>query len=117
MKDMAAVENHVTEKDDFENWLADRPKWLQTAAQEIIERKRLPNPEEIAALAKLCQSEVQGDKEAVFSSVEPGALAQAAARPPLRVCAITDVQGISAVKNGAEIDFGPHNLTVVYGPN
>lgn len=117
MKDMATSIAEPVEKDEFEAWLGERPKWLQTAARQIIDQKRLPNPAEMAILAQLCQSEALAEKTAVFSTVEPGALAHAAVRPPLRICAIANVQGVSAIRNGAEIDFGAHNLTVIYGPN
>ncbi|MCC7641971.1 MULTISPECIES: AAA family ATPase [unclassified Janthinobacterium] len=117
MKDIATPATQPIEKDEFETWLGERPKWLQTAARQIIDHKRHLNPEEIAALAQLCQSEATGEKDAIFFTVEPGTLAHAAVRSPLRICGITEVQGVSAIKNGAEIDFGPHNLAVIYGPN
>jgi ABC-type hemin transport system ATPase subunit len=103
--------------DDIEVWLSERPRWLQTAAKQMIDRKTFPTDEEIALLAQLCRSEAGHDKDVLFETVEPGALAQAAVRPPLRLNKIHKVQGVAAIKNGADLDFGSHNLTVIYGPN
>ena len=71
MKDIATPATQPIEKDEFETWLGERPKWLQTAARQIIDHKRHLNPEEIAALALLCQSEATGEKDAIFLQSSP----------------------------------------------
>lgn len=102
--------------DEFEVWLSDRPKWVQTAARHLIDNKRLPNEEELAALAALCTGEASGQADG-YSVVVPGSLAQAAIRPMLRIHEVANVQGVNAIKAGASLPFGETNLAVVYGAN
>ncbi|EMJ8468894.1 hypothetical protein RVU85_005180 [Citrobacter freundii] len=42
---------------DFEKWLNERSNWLQTAAKQLIENKRLPNEVELTELVRLCKLE------------------------------------------------------------
>ena len=103
--------------DSFEVWLNERPKWLQSAACFLIDNKRLPNEQEIDALARLCLSEALG-KEAEYSNIKAGAIVQAAQRPILRINKIFNVIGVNAIKSGASLNFGDKNhLTIIYGAN
>lgn len=54
--------------DPFEAWLSTRPKWLQTAAAQMIENRRLPDEDEMAALVALCKDEAAGKKGAPFAA-------------------------------------------------
>lgn len=108
--------HHSQEPDDFEAWIDERPKWLQTAARLLIDTKRMPNDDEILELARLCFKEASGAKEG-FSKITPGALAQAAQRPELRINSISGVSGVNAIKAGASLAFGNTNLAVIYGAN
>lgn len=103
--------------DPFEIWLAARPKWLQTAARDLLDSQRMPNEKEISVLAKLCTDEANGVVDLVFNSIKPGSLSTSALRPALRIDGLLDVQGVSAIRNGATLSFGNANITVVYGPN
>ncbi len=38
---------------DFEKWLNERNSWLQTAAKQLIDNKRLPSEVELAELVRL----------------------------------------------------------------
>jgi energy-coupling factor transporter ATP-binding protein EcfA2 len=107
----------LDEKDGFELWLEERPKWLQTAAHKIIEMKRLPNADEINELAKLCMVEAQGNNDENFAKVTTGSLALASARPAVKINSIKNVLGVAALRQGAALEFGSHSLTVVYGTN
>lgn len=110
-------EDHQSqEPDGFEAWINERPKWLQSAARLLIDSKRKPNDDEIADLARLCYKEASGVKEG-FSKITPGALAQAAQRPELRINKISGVSGVNAIKAGASLAFGNTNLVVIYGAN
>jgi len=110
-------EDHQSqEPDGFEAWINERPKWLQSAARLLIDSKRKPNDDEIADLARLCFKEASGVKEG-FSKIIPGALAQAAQRPELRINKISGVSGVNAIKAGASLAFGNTNLAVIYGAN
>lgn len=104
-------------KDEFETWLADRNRWLQTAAATMLETKKFPDKDGVEALADLCMQEAEDLPTAKYRSVTPGTYDQTAARPPMRLEKLLDVNGIAAIKNGAELDFREHGLVVVYGPN
>jgi energy-coupling factor transporter ATP-binding protein EcfA2 len=109
-------DSHSQEPDSFETWINERPKWLQSAARLLIDSKRMPNDAEITELARLCFKEASGTKEG-YSEIVPGALAQAAQRPELRINKITGISGVNAIKADASLAFGNTNLAVVYGAN
>lgn len=102
--------------DPFDAWLSERPQWLQTAAAQIIENRRLPSAGELAGLVTLCKDEAAG-KDAPFSSLPLGGLAAAPGNPPIRIRQLHEVSGVNALKDGTGIDFGTANITVVYGQN
>ena len=103
--------------DLFEIWLASRPKWLQTAARNLLDNQRMPDEKEVSILAKLCADEANGIAGLAFASIQPGSLSTSAPRPALRIAGLLDVQGVSAIKSGTALSFGSANITVVYGPN
>lgn len=103
--------------DEFESWLSERNRWIQTAAKNLIETKRPPNDEEIAELARLCRIESSKGDDPGFGVVAPGSLALAANRPEIRIEGISDVHGLNAVKAGADLPFSTGNVTVFYGQN
>lgn len=109
-------DHHSQEPDSFETWINERPKWLQSAARLLIDSKRMPNNAEITELARLCFKEASGAKEG-FSKIVPGALAQAAQRPELRINKISGISGVNAIKADASLAFGNTNLAVIYGAN
>lgn len=102
--------------DSFENWLGERPKWLQSAARFLIDNKRMPTDVEISELAELCIKEASGEQRG-FTQIIPGALANASQRAPLRINKITSVIGVNAIRDGASLSFGNTHLAVVYGAN
>ncbi|WP_338920191.1 AAA family ATPase [Pseudomonas silesiensis] len=103
--------------DEFEVWLGERPRWLQTAAKNLIETKRPPTDLEIVELARLCMIESKKSDDQGFGVVAPGSLALAANRPAIRIDGISEVYGLNAVKAGAALSFGAGNITVFYGQN
>jgi energy-coupling factor transporter ATP-binding protein EcfA2 len=103
--------------DPFETWLAERPRWLQTAAAHMIENRRLPDEHELAALISLCKDEVSGTQGAPFTPVPTGSLAAAPGNPPICIRQLLEVSGVNALKEGTGIDFGTANIAVVYGQN
>lgn len=103
--------------DPFEAWLAERPRWLQTAAARMIENRRLPDEDEMAALVSLCKDEVAGTKDAPFVGFPVGGLTTAPGNPPVHIRQLFEVSGVNALKEGTAIDFGTANIAVVYGQN
>ena len=107
----------VAHPNDFESWLSDRPKWLQTAASQLIELKRSLSNEEVDALAKLCLDEAIARPGTAYLAVQTGTLAEAAARGGFRISSLKEVRGINALKDGVGLQLGTESLAVVYGPN
>lgn len=103
--------------DDFETWLGDRHKWLQTAAHRLIENKAPPTEAEFAELSTLCLGEASGTGTHAFAAVIPGSMIQAAVRPVLHIRGLSEVRGVNKIKDRASLSFGKSNLTVVYGAN
>lgn len=114
---MTSIEQEPLVIDAFENWLNERPCWLQTAARMLIDSKRALTEDEINELARLCQLEAKGEQDPQFTVVAPGSLAQAAVRPLLRIEEVSEVHGVNAIRPGASLPFGQGNLTVIYGQN
>lgn len=103
--------------DNFESWLADRPKWLQSTATRLLDLRRQLTDAEIVELAQLCIAEATRIAGTVYMQVQPGALAGASTRRSFRIVALSEVRGINALKDGAGIQLGIESIGVVYGPN
>lgn len=107
----------TSQPDNFESWLADRPKWIQSAASLLVDLRRQLTAAEIEELAQLCIAEATGLAGTVYRQVQPGALAGASARRGFRIVSLSEVCGINALKDGAGIQLGTESISVVYGPN
>jgi energy-coupling factor transporter ATP-binding protein EcfA2 len=102
--------------DSFDTWLAGLPKWLQTAAANLLNSQKRPDEGEVAALADLCVSEQTGGS-AHFTSVPVGAFGTPASGAAVRIRSIGGVTGVNALDAKAALDFGDASLGVVYGHN
>lgn len=102
---------------DFEKWLNGRNAWLQTAAKQLIDNKRLPNEGELADLVRLCKLEAAKQSDLGFLKVAPGAFSAGTLQRVVRVEEVTQVFGVNAIKLGASLPFSAGNLTVIYGQN
>ena len=109
--------NAPTASDTFDTWIAARPEWLQTAASNMLEKRALPDPSDIEALSSLCMEEAAGKGNDKFKSLGNGALGAAQKRPHLHLLGLTKVNGVNAISNDAELDFGDSTLVAIYGPN
>lgn len=103
--------------DPFETWLTERPRWLQTAAAQMIENRRLPDEDEMVGLMSLCKDEAAGKKDLQFAGVPTGSLTAAPGNPPTHIRELLEVSGVNALKEGTGINFGIANIAVVYGQN
>lgn len=103
--------------DPFEQWIGERPAWLQTAASDLLNNRRMPNDEEIDELATLCHQEATGTGSPAFRVMPKGLYDQMSSRPPLRLKSLFDVQSVAAIHQGAVLDFSNTDLSIVYGPN
>jgi ATPase subunit of ABC transporter with duplicated ATPase domains len=112
-----AKAEHAVKPSAFEVWLGNRAKWLQTAASRMIVSRKMPDEQGLHHLVDLCVAEASGDKNAVFESVQPGQLENAAQQPALKLRELSDIRGVNAIKDDASLSFGAGSLTTVYGPN
>ncbi|WP_193099941.1 AAA family ATPase [Burkholderia sp. Z1] len=101
----------------FEQWLAERHKWVQTAAARMIKARALPDAAAVSNLADLCILEASKHESDQFEYIAAGSLAQSMGHPMIRIRKISEVAGINAIKDGAALDFGTAGLFVIYGSN
>ncbi|UKV13210.1 hypothetical protein L6172_14255 [Thalassospiraceae bacterium SW-3-3] len=100
---------------DLSKWFSGRPQWLQVAATKLIENSVL-HDQDIYELATMCRREVSGAlpkkayyfPESAFPQGESGTL---------RLCSISDVEGVNALAPRKPLEFGKSNITIVYGNN
>jgi hypothetical protein len=96
-------------------WLSERPKWLQIAATRLLEQTDLSGIN-VEDLASLCLQEAEGKLTQENSSFPTSAFSQSHSGN-LRLCSISDIEGINALAPKKPLEFGKSNITVVYGHN
>ena len=101
----------------FEQWMLERPRWMQAAAARLIESRRSPSDPEITALVELCKSEAAGTNYKISEKIAVNSLSESTPLPFLRIDTICDVTGVNALKLGASLDLASSNMSVVYGGN
>lgn len=105
---------------DLEAWFKDRPKWLQDAARRVFQSGDIA-PADSAELLILCKREagipVADNPDLVPVPIPSAALRITGTGVPLRLRAISDVQGVNALAPRNPLCFGDKQLTVIYGNN
>ncbi|MDX8126773.1 hypothetical protein QLH52_05735 [Methylomonas sp. OY6] len=96
-------------------WFSERPKWLQIAATRLLEQTEISDMD-VADLASLCHQEAEGKLTQANSSFPASAFSQSTAGS-LRLCSISDIEGVNALAPKKPLEFGKGNITVVYGHN
>ncbi|MFH7321254.1 AAA family ATPase [Desulfurivibrio sp. D14AmB] len=96
-------------------WFSERPQWLQIAATRLLKQADL-SEKDIAEIAALCQQEADGKLPKTACSLPASAFSQGAAGT-LRLCSISEVEGVNALAPKKPLEFGKGNITVVYGNN
>jgi energy-coupling factor transporter ATP-binding protein EcfA2 len=96
-------------------WFSERPQWLQIAATRLLQKSELTE-KEVSELATLCQQEADGKLPKTTCSFPASAFSQGAAGT-LRLCSISDVEGVNALAPKKPLEFGKGNITIVYGNN
>ncbi|MER1940714.1 AAA family ATPase [Castellaniella sp. FW104-16D08] len=96
-------------------WFSERPQWLQIAAARLLQQSELTN-KDISELAALCQQEAAGKLPKTTCTFPATAFSQGAAGT-LRLCSISDVEGVNALAPRKPLEFGKGNITIVYGNN
>lgn len=114
-KNMVRVMSNQT--NDLQEWFSRRPQWLQIAAEQLLQQSEpTATEQDISELATLCQQEADGNLSKTTRSFPASAFSQGAAGT-LRLCSISDVEGVNALAPKKPLEFGKSNITVVYGSN
>lgn len=100
---------------DLNKWVSERPQWLQIAATRLLQQSELTD-NDISELAKLCQQEADGKLSKTTCSFPATAFSQGAAGS-LRLCSISEIEGVNALAPKKPLEFGKGNITIVYGNN
>jgi energy-coupling factor transporter ATP-binding protein EcfA2 len=96
-------------------WFSERPQWLQIAATRLIQQSKLTD-NDISELATLCQQEADGKLLKTTCSFPSTTFSQGASGT-LRLCSISDIEGVNALAPKKPLEFGNGNITIVYGNN
>lgn len=101
----------------IEEWLGQRPSWLQDAATRLIKNNNTLTSNDIKELIELCKVEanlIVSEKE--FERIKPNSLSIKDSRANLRIDSINSVKGISALGPKRPLYF-KGSLSIVYGQN
>jgi hypothetical protein len=90
-------------------WFSERPQWLQIAATRLLQQSELTD-KDVSELATLCQQEADGKLPKTNRSFPVSAFTQGAAGS-LRLCSISDVEGVNALAPKKPLEFGKGNIT------
>lgn len=101
--------------ENLTTWFCGRPQWLQSAATRLLQKTMLTD-KDVSEIAALCQQEAEGKLPKTTCSFPASAFSQTAAGT-LRLCSISDVEGVNALAPKNPLEFGKGNITVVYGNN
>lgn len=96
-------------------WFSERPQWLQIAATRLLEQPELTD-KDISELATMCQREAGGKLPKTTRSFPTTAFSKGTAGT-LRLCSISNVEGINALAPKEPLEFGKGNITIIYGNN
>lgn len=96
-------------------WFSERPQWLQIAATRLLQQSELAD-KDIFEFATLCKQEADGKLPKAACSFPVTAFSQGTASS-LRLCSVSEVEGVNALAPKKPLVFGKGNITIVYGNN
>jgi energy-coupling factor transporter ATP-binding protein EcfA2 len=105
----------VTNNDSLPRWFSGRPRWIQIAATRLLQQSELSD-KDISELASLCRQEADGKLPQTTHSFPTNAFSQGVSET-LRLCSISDVEGVNALAPKKPLEFGNSNITIIYGNN
>lgn len=97
------------------HWFSERPQWLQVAANRLLQQSELTE-KDLSELATLCLQEVDEKSPKSICAFPSTAFSQGA-DGTLRLCSISDIEGVNALAPKKPLEFGKGNFTIVYGNN
>lgn len=101
--------------DQLSKWFSERPQRLQVAATRLLQQSELTD-KDVSELVTLCQQEADGKLPQTICSFPATAFSQGVTGS-LRLCSISEVEGVNALAPKKPLEFGKGNITVVYGNN
>lgn len=105
----------TTRAQEIEQWLLERPKWMQDAARRIVANDSFQK-EDVPDLTNICVAEAN-ERPFTFSGLPKGALEISETTKPLHLDAISSLRGINALTPKKPLIFGKTQLCIVYGGN
>jgi len=112
-----AKKDGATAPTTLEDWLNSRPSWLRMAASLVIQHRRMPNEEEMEALADHCLADAAKKLDAPHPALAPGTILGTPPAAELRIDSVSSIRGVNALGEDAALDLSQGQMTVVYGPN
>ena len=112
-----ANKNGAAAPTTLQEWLNGRPSWLRMAASAVIQHRRMPNEEEMEALADHCLAEAAKKLDAPHPALAPGTILGTPTAAELRIDSVSSICGVNALGEDAALDLSQGQMTVVYGPN
>ncbi|MFO8834957.1 hypothetical protein SC661_14095 [Legionella pneumophila serogroup 1] len=105
----------MSKASSLSEWFSERPQWLQIMAIRLLQQSELTD-EDISEFATLCQQEASGEELKISDSFPISVFPQDA-EGILRLCSISEVEGINALAPKKPLEFGKGNMAIVYGNN
>ena len=96
-------------------WFSDRPQWLQIAASRLCQKSTLSETD-ISEFATLCRKEADGELPKTNGSFTLSGFSESTVNS-LRLCSISDIEGVNALAPRKPLLFGEGNITIIYGSN
>lgn len=87
------------------------------AASLVIQHRRMPNEEEMEALADHCLADAAKKLDAPHPALAPGTILGTPTAAELRIDSVSSIRGVNALGEDAALDLSQGQMTVVYGPN
>lgn len=112
-----AKKDGATAATTLEEWLNGRPSWLRMAADGLVRDRRLPNDQEIDALADHCLQEAAKILATKHPPLAPGLILGSPTAGSLRIDSVFEIRGVNAIGPDAVLDLSKKGMTVVYGAN
>lgn len=105
----------MSKASSLSEWFSERPQWLQIMAMRLLQQSELTD-KDISEFATLCQKEANQEPLKFSDSFPTSAFSQDA-EDNLRLCSISEVEGVNALAPKKPLEFGKANITIVYGNN
>ena len=96
-------------------WFSERPQWLQIVALQLCQKSEVTEID-ATEFSELCLREAAGELLKVPREF-PGLTEHQNFTGSLRLCSISNVEGINALAPTKPLEFGNKNISIVYGNN